>query len=152
MTYKHLTKKIQASLEPISALNALKKRPKSSTLQITRSSKIFKTIIQAIQDKKGENILSLDLKKINEATSDFFIICEASNTTQIKAIADFIEYEVKTKCQEMPYKSEGKQAAQWLLIDYINVVVHVMHPEARRFYQLEEMWSDADIKMHELKN
>ena len=152
MTYKHLTKKIQASLEPISALNALKKRPKSSTLQITRSSKIFKTIIQAIQDKKGEHILSLDLKKINEATSDFFIICEASNTTQIKAIADFIEYEVKTKCQEMPYKSEGKQAAQWLLIDYINVVVHVMHPEARRFYQLEEMWSDADIKMHELKN
>ncbi len=152
MTNKHLTKKIQASLEPISALNALKKRPKSSTLQITRSSKIFKTIIQAIQDKKGENILSLDLKKINEATSDFFIICEASNTTQIKAIADFIEYEVKTKCQEMPYKSEGKQAAQWLLIDYINVVVHVMHPEARRFYQLEEMWSDADIKMHELKN
>ncbi len=152
MTNKHLTKKIQASLEPISALNALKKRPKSSTLQITRSSKIFKTIIQAIQDKKGEHILSLDLKKINEATSDFFIICEASNTTQIKAIADFIEYEVKTKCQEMPYKSEGKQAAQWLLIDYINVVVHVMHPEARRFYQLEEMWSDADIKMHELKN
>jgi ribosome-associated protein len=133
-------------------LNALKKRPKSSTIQITRSSKIFKTIIQAIQDKKGENILSLDLKKINEATSDFFIICEASNTTQLKAIADFIEYEVKTKCEEMPYKSEGKQAAQWLLIDYINIVVHVMHPEARRFYQLEEMWSDADIKMHELKN
>jgi len=139
-------------LEPISALNALKKRPKSSTIQITRSSKIFKTIIQAIQDKKGENILSLDLKKINEATSDFFIICEASNTTQLKAIADFIEYEVKTKCEEIPYKSEGKQAAQWLLIDYINIVVHVMHPEARRFYQLEEMWSDADIKMHELKN
>ena len=139
-------------MEPISALNALKKRPKSSTIQITRSSKIFKTIIQAIQDKKGENILSLDLKKINEATSDFFIICEASNTTQLKAIADFIEYEVKTKCEEIPYKSEGKQAAQWLLIDYINIVVHVMHPEARRFYQLEEMWSDADIKMHELKN
>lgn len=139
-------------MEPISALNALKKRPKTSTLQLTRSSKIFKTIIQAIQDKKGENILSLDLKKINEATSDFFIICEASSTTQLKAIADFIEYEVKTKCDEIPYKSEGKQAAQWLLIDYINVVVHVMHPEARRFYQLEEMWSDADIKMHELKN
>jgi len=139
-------------LEPISALNALKNRPKSSTLQITRSSKIFKTIIQAIQDKKGENILSLDLKKIHEATSDFFIICEASNTTQLKAIADFIEFEVKTKCAEMPYKSEGKQAAQWLLIDYINVVVHIMHPEARRFYQLEDMWSDADIKMHELKN
>jgi ribosome-associated protein len=134
-------------LEPLSAL---KNRTKSSTNQITRSSKIFKTIIQAIQDKKGENIISLDLKKIHEAASDFFIICEASNTTQLKAIADNVEFEVKSKCGELPYKSEGKTAAQWLLIDYINVVVHVMHTESRQFYQLEEMWSDADTKMHDL--
>ena len=133
-------------MEPLSAL---KDRKKSST-QLTRSSKIFKTIIAAIQDKKGENILSLDLKKIHEAAADFFIICEANNTTQIKAIADHIEYEVKHNCGELPYKSEGKSAAQWLLIDYINVVVHVMHPESRKFYQLEEMWSDADTKMHDL--
>ncbi len=134
-------------MEPLSAL---KNRTKSSTNQITRSSKIFKTIIQAIQDKKGENIISLDLKKIHEAASDFFIICEASNTTQLKAIADNVEFEVKSKCGELPYKSEGKTAAQWLLIDYINVVVHVMHTESRQFYQLEEMWSDADTKMHDL--
>ena len=134
-------------MEPLSAL---KNRKKSTILQLTRSSKICKTIIQAIQDKKGVNIISLDLKKIPESTSDFFIICEANNTTQLKAIADFIEFEVKTKCGEMPYKSEGKNAAQWLLIDYINVVVHVMHPEARHFYQLEDMWSDADTKMHDL--
>jgi ribosome-associated protein len=135
-------------LEPLSAL---KDRKKSST-QLTRSSKIFKTIIAAIQDKKGENILSLDLKKIHEAAADFFIICEANNTTQLKAIADHIEYEVKHNCGELPYKSEGKTAAQWLLIDYINVVVHVMHPESRNFYRLEEMWSDADVKMHDLEN
>jgi ribosome-associated protein len=135
-------------LEPLSALKDRKK----STTQLTRSSKIFKTIIAAIQDKKGENIISLDLKKIHEAAADFFIICEASNTTQLKAIADNIEYEVKHKCGELPYKSEGKAAAQWLLIDYINVVVHVMHPESRKFYQLEEMWSDADTKMHDLEN
>ena len=128
----------------------MKNRTKSSTNQITRSSKIFKTIIQAIQDKKGENIISLDLKKIHEAASDFFIICEASNTTQLKAIADNVEFEVKSKCGELPYKSEGKTAAQWLLIDYINIVVHVMHTESRQFYQLEEMWSDADTKMHDL--
>ena len=66
---------------------------------------------------KGTNILSLDLKKIPESTSDFFIICEANNTTQLKAIADFVELEVKTKCGEIPYKSEGKNTAQWLLID-----------------------------------
>lgn len=131
-------------------LTALKNRPKLSTPQITRNAKIFKTIIKAIQDKKGENIISLDLRKIHEATSDFFIICEANNTTQLKAIADNVEYEVKTNCGELAYKSEGKTAAQWLLIDYINIVVHIMHPESRHFYQLEEMWSDADIKMHDL--
>lgn len=135
-------------MEPLSALKDRKKSP----TQLTRSSKIFKTIIAAIQDKKGENIISLDLKKIHEAAADFFIICEANNTTQLKAIADNIEYEVKHKCSELPYKSEGKTAAQWLLIDYINVVVHVMHPESRKFYQLEEMWSDADVKLHDLEN
>ena len=99
--------------------------------------------------KKGENIISLDLKKVHEAAADFFIICEANNTTQLKAIADFIDYEVKSKCGELPYKTEGKQGGQWLLIDYINVVVHIMHPEARGFYKLEELWSDADAKTHE---
>ena len=131
-------------------LTALKNRPKTSTPQITRNAKIFKTIIKAIQDKKGENIISMDLRKIHESTTDFFIICEANNTTQLKAIADNVEYEVKTNCSEWAYKSEGKTAAQWLLIDYINIVVHVMHPESRNFYRLEEMWSDADTKMHDL--
>jgi ribosome-associated protein len=131
-------------------LTALKNRPKSSTPQITRNAKIFKTIIKAIQDKKGENIISMDLRKIQESTTDFFIICEANNTTQLKAIADNVEYEVKTNCSEWAYKSEGKTAAQWLLIDYINIVVHIMHPESRNFYRLEEMWSDADTKMHDL--
>lgn len=131
-------------------LTALKNRPKSSTPQITRNAKIFKTIIKAIQDKKGENIISMDLRKIHESSTDFFIICEANNTTQLKAIADNVEYEVKTNCSEWAYKSEGKTATQWLLIDYINIVVHVMHPESRNFYRLEEMWSDADTKMHDL--
>lgn len=131
-------------------LTALKNRPKTSTPQITRNAKIFKTIIKAIQDKKGENIISMDLRKIHESTTDFFIICEANNTTQLKAIADNVEYEVKTNCSEWAYKSEGKTAAQWLLIDYINIVVHIMHPESRNFYRLEEMWSDADTKMHDL--
>jgi ribosome-associated protein len=92
----------------------------------------------------------MDLRKIHEATTDFFIICEANNTTQLKAIADNVEYEVETNCSEWAYKSEGKTAAQWLLIDYINIVVHIMHPESRNFYRLEEMWSDADTKMHDL--
>ena len=129
-------------------LTLLANRKKSATKKLTKSSKIIKTIIHAIQEKKGENIVSLDLRKIPEAVTDFFIICEASNNIQLKAIADFVEEYVKLKCGESPYKHEGRQAQQWILIDYVNVVVHVMLPEPRKFYQLEEMWSDASVTEH----
>lgn len=129
-------------------LEALKSRKKSSLTRLSRSSKIFKTIIHAIHEKKGENVLSLDLRKIPEAVADFFIICEASNSTQLKAIADFIEVDVKEKTGETVYKHEGKQGLQWILIDYVNIVVHVMLTETRKFYQLEEMWSDAPAMKH----
>ena len=130
-------------------LNALNTRKKSSIVRVTRNSKIFKTIIHAIQEKKGEKIVSLDLRKIPEAVADFFIICQASNNTQLRAIADFIETDVKEKCLEAAYKHEGRQGQQWILIDYVNIVVHVMLPEPRKFYQLEEMWSDAPVMEHE---
>ena len=129
-------------------LEALKSRKKNSLTRLSRSSKIFKTIIHAIHEKKGENVLSLDLRKIPEAVADFFIICEASNSTQLKAIADFIEVDVKEKTGETVYKHEGKQGLQWILIDYVNIVVHVMLTETRKFYQLEEMWSDAPAMEH----
>ncbi len=129
-------------------LTLLANRKKSTIKKLTKNSKIFKAIIHAIQEKKGDNIVSLDLRKIPEAVSDFFIICEANSNTQIKAIADFIEVDVKDKCGEMPYKHEGRQGQQWILIDYVNVVVHIMLPEPRKFYQLEEMWSDAPLTEH----
>lgn len=128
-------------------LNLLEERKKSPT-RLTRNSKLFKSIIQGIQDKKGEHIVSLDLRKIPEAVADFFIICEASNNNQLKAIADNIEKEVKEKCKESPYKHEGRQAEQWILIDYVDIVVHVMLPEPRKFYHLEELWSDAPSMEH----
>jgi ribosome-associated protein len=130
-------------------LSILATRKRSSVVRLTRNSKIFKTIIQAIQEKKAENIISLDLRKIPEAVSDFFVICEASSTTQVKAIADSIEEQVNRICDELPYKHEGRQSLQWVLIDYVNVVVHVMLPENRRFYKLEDMWSDAPQEKHE---
>ncbi len=132
-------------MEPLSVLQS---RNKSTVTRLTRNSKIFKTIIQAILDKKGDNVLSLDLRKIPEAAADFFIVCEASSTTQVKAISEYIEDQVKAICGEDPYKHEGKQVGQWVLIDYVNVVIHIMHPESRKFYQLEEMWSDAVSMMH----
>ncbi len=130
-------------------LSILATRKRNNVVRLTRNSKIFKNIIKAIQEKKGENIISLDLRKIPEAVADFFIICEAASTTQVKAIADSVEEEVKKSCDELPYKHEGRQTYQWVLIDYVNVVVHVMLPENRRFYKLEEMWSDAPLDKHE---
>lgn len=129
-------------------LTALQSRKKNTKNRLSRNNKIFKEIIKAIQEKKGEKIVSLDLRKIPEAVADFFIICEASNNTQLKAIADFVEFHVKEKCNEMAYKHEGRQGQQWILIDYVNVVVHIMLPEPRKFYQLEEMWSDAPAMEH----
>ncbi|MEO9144139.1 MAG: ribosome silencing factor [Ginsengibacter sp.] len=128
----------------------LEKTKKRTITRITRNSKLFKTIIHAMQEKKGEKIVSLDLKKIPEAVTDFFVICEASNPIQLRAIADYVEEEVKKKCGEYPYKQEGRQGEQWILIDYVNVVVHIMLREPRKFYKLEEMWSDASVLEHEL--
>ena len=129
-------------------LASLSTRKRKSAVRLTQRSKIIKTIITAIQEKKGENIVSLDLKKINEAVADFFIICEAGSQPQVRAIADHVEHLVKTACEEYPYHKEGLQAQQWVLIDYVNVVVHVMLRESREFYKLEEMWSDAIVEHH----
>lgn len=131
-------------MEPLDVLTTRKKSP----ARLTKASRIYKTIIRAIQDKKGENIVSLDLRKIPEAVADFFIICEANNQPQIRAISDAVEEEVKKKVGEIPYRHEGKQNMQWVLIDYINIVVHIMLPESRKFYKLEEMWSDAPLEEH----
>jgi len=130
-------------------LALLASRKKKTAARLTKNSKIIKTIIHAIQQKKGENIISLDLRKIPEAVADFFIICEANNQPQLRSISDFVEVEVKKKCEENPYRHEGLKHLHWVLIDYINVVVHIMLPETRKFYQLEDMWNDAKAEKAE---
>ena len=123
--------------------------PDKRISRLTKSSKILKVIIKAIQDKKGESIVSLDMRKIPEAVADFFIICEAGANVQVKAIADSVQDLVKQECGEMPYRHEGYQALQWVLVDYVNVVVHVFQKETRKFYRLEEMWSDGVMLEHD---
>ncbi len=116
--------------------------------RLTTNSKIIKTIVEAIQEKKGEEIVSLNLKKIPEAVADFFIVCEAGNPNLLKAIADNVEKRVLERCAEKPYKFEGKQGEKWILIDYIDVVVHCMMTDMRGFYNLEDLWQDAERKEH----
>ncbi len=124
------------------------RRKRKSSGRLTKNSKVFKAIINAIQEKKGEKIISLDLRKIPEAVADFFIVCEASSSTQVKAIADYVEFHVKQTLNEVAYMHEGQKGSHWVLIDYVNVVVHVMLPETRKFYKLEEMWSDGESEEH----
>ena len=133
----------------MATLSVLSSRKKGTSARLTRNSKILKTIIKAIQDKKGEQVISLDLRKIPEAVADFFIVCQASSNTQVKAISEFVEEQVKLICDENPYREEGKQTSHWILIDYVNLVVHIMQPEARKFYKLEELWSDAPSMGHD---
>jgi len=130
-------------LEQLSKLTARRKR--SSVTRLNKNSKILKSIVHAIKEKKGEHIVTLDLRRIPEAVADFFIICEASSQVQVRAIADFVEFHLKSELKETPFRHEGMQAGHWVLIDYVNVVVHVMQTETRKFYKLEEMWSDADV-------
>lgn len=126
-------------------ITALQGRKKAST-HLTRDSKLFTTILEAIREKKGESIVSLDLRKIDEAVADFFILCEAQSHIQIKAIADNIEKQVALDCEEKPYHVENGE--QWTLVDYVNVVVHIFNHEHRKFYDLESLWADAEHLEH----
>ena len=102
-------------------------------------------IIDAIQDIKGKNIVSLDLRNLDEAPADFFIICEGDSTTQVSAIAGNIIKRVKDEHGVIPSHREGITNARWVLVDYFNTVVHVFYPETRKFYDLEDLWSDSEI-------
>jgi ribosome-associated protein len=121
-------------------ISALQERKKPAT-RLTKNSKLFKTIISAIQEKKGESIVSLDLKKIDEAVADFFILCDARSNIQVKAIAQSIAELVEQECDERPYHVE--HGDKWTLVDYVNIVVHIFQHDQRMFYNIESLWEDA---------
>jgi ribosome-associated protein len=102
-------------------------------------------IVSLIQDKKGNDIVSLDLRHIPEAITDYFVICHCESTTQTRAIIDHLEEEVKKQVFIKPLHVEGRSNGEWCLIDFGDVVVHIFQREKREFYQLEDLWSDAVI-------
>ena len=111
--------------------------------------KLTGTIIRAIQDKKGKNIVSLDLSKIDGAICSCFIVCNADSTTQVAAIAAGIEAQVLETLGEKVWRVEGQQNALWIAMDYVDVVVHIFQTELREFYKLEELWADAPATRYE---
>ncbi len=106
-------------------------------------------IIDAIQDIKGKNILKLDLRSLDDAPADYFIICEGDSSTQVKAISDSIGRKLREKMGLHPNHTEGMEGAKWVLVDFFDTVVHVFYPETRAFYEIEELWGDAKITQYE---
>ncbi len=102
-------------------------------------------IVDSIQDVKGKNVIKLDLRKLEASPSDFFIVCEGDSSTQVKAISGKVHKKVKDELGLLPNHTEGKDNGQWVLVDYFNVIVHIFYPESRKFYELEDLWSDAEI-------
>jgi len=106
-------------------------------------------VIDSIQDIKGKNIVKLDLRQLEEAPTDYFIICEGDSNTQVKAIADNIYRRLKDELGVLPNHTEGQRESLWICIDYFTTVVHVFYREKRGFYDLENLWSDAKFVEYE---
>ena len=112
-------------------------------------SKLIETIVSAIEDKKGKNIVSLDLSGFDGAICSHFIVCNADSTTQVCAIASSVEEQVFEKLGEKVWRIEGQQNGVWVAMDYVDVVVHIFQTELRGFYKLEELWADAPMVKYE---
>ncbi|HTL81016.1 MAG TPA: ribosome silencing factor [Bacteroidia bacterium] len=134
-TKKVVKKKAKA---PVKKSTPPVKKEKSESMILAES------VVRGMLEKKAEKIVCLDLRKIENAVTDFFIICEANSNIQVEAIADSVEEVVKKELHQRPYRSEGWENALWVLIDYVNVVVHVFERETRYFYNLESLWADAE--------
>ncbi len=102
-----------------------------------------RTIIDAIQDMKGENIVALDLKSIADAPSDYFVITDAESGVRCQAIARNIKTKVKQELGVNPHHIEGLNEAKWILLDYLDVLVHIFYQDQREYYNLEDLWQDA---------
>src|SRR5574339_207234 len=102
-------------------------------------------IVKGMQEKKASDIVILDLRKLNNAIADFFVICSGNSDKQLDAIADSVDEQVYKALQENPWHIEGKNNKEWMLLDYINVVAHIFRKDRREFYALERLWGDAGI-------
>lgn len=117
-----------------------------SKLPQEEAEQLVDAIVHGMEEIKANDIVVMDLRKVPNALSDFFVVCNGNSHTQVQAIADSVEKETLQLLQESPAHSEGARNATWILIDYVNVIVHVFGKEARYFYDIEELWADASVR------
>ncbi len=104
-----------------------------------------KFIVEGLQEVKGQNITVLDLRDIENAVTDYFIIAEGTSNTQVNALADSVHKVVREQLDERPWHMEGRDNSEWVLMDYVNVVAHIFQKGVREFYDLESLWGDASV-------
>ncbi len=110
---------------------------------------LVEAIVEGMENLKASNITILDLTELENSVCDYFIISEGTSNTQVKAISNSIEEQVRKSLTEKPWHVEGKENAEWVLMDYVNTVVHIFQSETRRFFDLESLWGDAKITVLE---
>lgn len=110
------------------------------------SQKLANAAVKGMQEVKGHDIVTIDLRQIPNSITDFFVICHGTSDTQVEALARSVEKTIFEDLKENPLHKEGKTLAQWILLDYFNVVIHIFKPEIREYYNLEKLWADADVK------
>ena len=115
------------------------------TKKITNNDLLITEIIQGIEEVKGENITILDLRELENTVCEYFIICDGTSNTQVNAISGSVQKIVGENAQEKPWHVEGDNLSEWILVDYVHVVVHIFQKQVREFYALEELWGDAKI-------
>ena len=115
----------------------------------TNADLLITTILSGIEDVKGKEITILDLREIENTVCDYFIICEGTSNTQVNAIVNSIQKKVSKELKDNPWHVEGSDNAEWVLIDYVNVVVHVFQKHTRQYYDIESLWGDAKTTMIE---
>ncbi len=104
---------------------------------------LITTILDGIEDVKGQDINILDLRALENTVCDYFIICEGTSNTQVNAIVNSIQKKVSRETRDKPWHIEGSDNAEWVLMDYVNVVVHVFQKHIREYYDIESLWGDA---------
>jgi ribosome-associated protein len=107
---------------------------------------LLNNIVKGIFEKKGHNVLKIDLRKLENRITDYFVICHAPSTSQVSALSDSVEDTVRKGTGEKPLHLEGTDNCYWVLVDYGNVIVHIFLEEYRNFYSLESLWADAKIE------
>lgn len=116
---------------------------------VQESTRISEIVIQGIQEKKGNEIVRLDLRNLHSSVSDYYVICHATSATQVKAIAQSVEEEVYKAFKIDPWRKEGLQLGEWIILDYVDVVVHIFKTEKREYYGIEELWGDAESQAYQ---